>query len=178
MLEDLVYLTMHYINGPVGQINPSWSNLENEHTDEDLSIDWTEEQGDQNHPETTKLETSESESLDLEEEDMADENIKNNHNDNQQPWLLRDSLAILGRKHHLPKHWEKLFLRFNLDSKESAKDHIQKFMLASRLMSIQAEDVVCSLFPYTFEGKSSTWYFCLPESLITSWNHFQTTFLD
>ena len=45
-------------------------------------------------------------------------------------------------------------------------------------MSVQVEDVVCSLFPYTFAGKASTCYFSLPEVSITSWNQFQTAFLD
>ena len=37
---------------------------------------------------------------------------------------------------------------------------------------------MCRLFPYTFEGKASTWYFSLPESSITSWNQFQIAFLE
>ena len=86
---------------------------------------------------------------------MADKNLENNNNDNLQPWLLRDALAIPGRQHHLQKHPKKLLPRFNLDSKESAEDHIHKFLLANRLMSMQAEDIVCRLFPYTFEGKAS-----------------------
>lgn len=45
-------------------------------------------------------------------------------------------------------------------------------------MSAQENNLVCSLFLYTFEGKASTWYFSLPKSSITSWNQFQTTFLD
>ena len=45
-------------------------------------------------------------------------------------------------------------------------------------MSMQAKDVVCRLFPYTLEGKASTWYFSLLEGSITSRNQFQTTFLD
>lgn len=51
-------------------------------------------------------------------------------------------------------------------------------MLGNRLMSVQVEDVVCRLFPYTFEEKASTWYFSLPQGSITSWNKFQTSFLD
>ena len=51
-------------------------------------------------------------------------------------------------------------------------------MLANHLMSVQDENVVCRLFPYTFEGKASTWYFSLPQRYITSWNEFQTTFLE
>ena len=45
-------------------------------------------------------------------------------------------------------------------------------------MRVEVEDVVCSIFLYTFKGKALTWYFSLPESSITSWNQFQTTFLD
>jgi hypothetical protein len=41
------------------------------------------------------------------------------------------------------------------------------------LMSMQHEDVVCWLFPYTFEGKSSMWYFSLPQAKTTNWNDFK-----
>ena len=135
-LEDLVDLALHEINDPVGQINPSQSNSENEKTYEDLRIDWLEERGNQNHPESFKPETSESESSDSEEEEMEEENLENNHNGNQQPWLLRDALATPRRKHHLPNHPKKLLPRFKSDSKESVKDHIQKFLLANQLMSV------------------------------------------
>lgn len=50
MLEDLVDFSLHKSNGLIGQINPSWCNSENEETDEDLNIDWPEEQGYRNHP--------------------------------------------------------------------------------------------------------------------------------
>jgi hypothetical protein len=40
-----------------------------------------------------------------------------------------------------------------LDKKYSTEDHIKKFMLVVRLMNVQYEDVVCRLFPYTFENK-------------------------
>ena len=72
MLEDLVDITLHDINDLVGQINPSQSNSENKQTVEDLSIDWPEEQGNQNHPETFELETSKSKSSNSKEEEMAD----------------------------------------------------------------------------------------------------------
>lgn len=109
---------------------------------------------------------------------MGDENIDNNQNDNQQPWLLCDALAIPGRKNCLPNQLEKLLPIFNLDVKESTKDHIKKIMLMNRLMSVQEKYVVCILFMYTIKWKASTWYFSLIESSITSWNQFQTSFLD
>ena len=175
-LEDLVDLPLSDIDGPVGQIIPSHNNSDNEHTNEDLSTDWTRDHN--QNPETAETEPSRSGSSSSEEEEMANENVENNKNDNLQPWLLRDALAILGRQHRLPQHPEKLLPRFNPDSKESTEDHIQKFLLANCLMSVQAKDVVCRLFPYTFEGKESTWYFSLLEGCITSWNQFHATFLE
>jgi hypothetical protein len=62
ILEDLVDLALHEINDPVGQINPSQNNLENEKTDKDLSTNWIEDQNNHNHPETSELEPSESKS--------------------------------------------------------------------------------------------------------------------
>lgn len=107
-LEDLVDLTLHEINGLVGLINLSQPNLR--------------------HPEMFEPKTSESESSNSEEESMVGKNIEDNPNANQKPWLLHDALAIPGRQHHLPKHPEKRFPRFNPDSKESVEYHIQKFL--------------------------------------------------
>jgi len=44
-------------------------------------------------------------------------------------------------------------------------------------MGVQQEYVVCWLFPYTIEGKYSTWYFSLPQGKITRWNDFETAFM-
>lgn len=93
-LEDLVDLALHEINGSVGQIHPSHPNSKNEKTYEDLSVDWVENQNNHNCPESFEPESSELESSNLEEEEMVNENVENN-NDNLQPWLLRDALAIL-----------------------------------------------------------------------------------
>jgi hypothetical protein len=45
-------------------------------------------------------------------------------------------------------------------------------------MNVQHEDIVCILFPYTFENSASMWYFNLPMGSITSWMKFQKYFLD
>jgi len=50
-------------------------------------------------------------------------------------------------------------------------------MLAVNLKGVQHENFVCRLFPYTFEGKASMWYFALPQGSITNWNDFETTFM-
>ena len=46
------------------------------------------------------------------------------------------------------------------------------------VLDVEHEDVVCRLFPYTFEGKASTWYFSLTAGSITSWNKFDLTFMN
>jgi hypothetical protein len=43
---------------------------------------------------------------------------------------------------------------------------------------MQFKDVVCHIFPYTFENSASTWYFNLPFGSITSWTEFQKDFID
>jgi hypothetical protein len=51
-------------------------------------------------------------------------------------------------------------------------------MLSIRLRSVEHEDAVCRLFPYTFEGNASTWYFAQQPQTIVSWNKFETYFLE
>jgi hypothetical protein len=43
---------------------------------------------------------------------------------------------------------------------------------------VQHEDVVCRLFPYTFVGQASTWFFNLATKSIVSWKQFETPFLN
>ena len=81
-------------------------------------------------------------------------------------------------QHPLPKHPEKWLPKFDQDSNQSAEDHIKKFMLAIRLRSVEHDDVVCRLFPYTYEGNSSTWYFSQQPQTIVSWDKFETCFLE
>ena len=51
-------------------------------------------------------------------------------------------------------------------------------MLAIQTLNVQHEDMVCQLFPLTFEGKTSTWYFSLVQGSITNWAEFNKSFLD
>ena len=94
------------------------------------------------------------------------------------PWLAQDAVAVPGVQHPLPKHLKKLLPKFNPELKEPAEDHVNKFMLAVRLLDVEHEDVVCRIFPYTFEGKASTWYFSLTAGSITSWNEFDLAFTN
>ena len=45
-------------------------------------------------------------------------------------------------------------------------------------MNVQHEYVVYHLFPLTFEGNSSSWYFSLVQVSITNWVEFIQDFLD
>jgi hypothetical protein len=101
-----------------------------------------------------------------------------NQNKPARPWLDQDAIAVPGPQHPLPKHPEKWLTKFDLDSKRTAEDHIMKFMLDIRLRNVEHEDVVCRLFPYTFEGNASTWYFTQQPRTITSWEKFESIFLE
>jgi hypothetical protein len=139
-------------------------------------------------PETPAVDVSEpnkfleEEEFDSDPEDMEDEN---NHEEereiliqNNQPWLAGDAVAIPGRAHNLPRHPKKLLPKYDPETSGLPEDHIKKFILTIRLMNVQHEDVVCRLFPYTFENSASTWYFNLIVGSITSWTKFQKDFLE
>ena len=58
-----------------------------------------------------------------------------------------------------------------------AEDHLKSFYLALNILNVQYEDVVCRLFPYTFESKSSSWYFSLQADSIVNWDGFEMELL-
>jgi ribonuclease HI len=101
-----------------------------------------------------------------------------NQNNPARPWLDQDAVAVPGPQHPLPKHPEKWLTKFDPDSKRTAEDHIMKFMLDIRLRNVEHEDVVYRLFPYTFDGNASTWYFSQQPHTITSWEKFESIFLE
>jgi hypothetical protein len=101
-----------------------------------------------------------------------------NQNNLARPRIDQDVVVVPRPQHPLPKHSNKWLPKFDLDSKKSVEDHIKKFMLAIRLRSVENEDVVCRLFPYTFEGNASTWYFSQQPQTIVSWDKFETCFLE
>ena len=68
--------------------------------------------------------------------------------------------------------------KFDPDNDITPKDHIKQFMLSLRLLDVQHEYVVCILFPYTFVGQASTWFFSLAPGSIVSWEQFETSFLN
>ena len=93
-------------------------------------------------------------------------------------WLAMDAIAVPYIQHLFPKHPKKLLLKFDPDTDVTPEDHIKQFMLSLTLMDVQHEDVVCRLFPYTFVGQASTWFFSLAAGSIASWKQFETSFLS
>ena len=51
-------------------------------------------------------------------------------------------------------------------------------MLVFKVRNVEHENVACRLFPYTFEGNVSTWYFAQQTQTIVSWDRFETFFLE
>jgi hypothetical protein len=101
-----------------------------------------------------------------------------NQNNPSRPWLDQDAVEVPGAQHPLPKHPEKWLPKFNPESKQIAEDHIKNFLLAIRLHNVKHEDVICRLFPYTFEGNASTWYFSQQHHTIVSWEKFESCILE
>jgi hypothetical protein len=93
------------------------------------------------------------------------------------PWRTLGAVNVPGNQHDLPKNPDKWLPKFNPESRETPDDHINKFMLVVNLRSVEHEDVVCRLFPYTFEGEASTWYFSLQANSITNWDTFEDLFI-
>ena len=94
------------------------------------------------------------------------------------PWLAMDSIAVPSAQHPLPKHPKKLLSKFDPDNEVTPEDHIKQFLIPLILTVLQHEDVVCRLFPYTFVGQDSTWFFSLAARSIASWKQFEIAFLS
>jgi hypothetical protein len=186
-VNDLVDLTLSKIYHPLDQIPPSHPGSTRVESDFDLET---------NSPKINPIEIEAkhlegeaqipSDSSNLDDSNFDHSNYEGtphtpmvdpNKNVNR-PWLALDAVIVPSVSHRLPtKHPKTILPKFDRDAKDSVKDHIKKFMLTLQFMSVEHEDVVCHLFPYTFEGKSSTWYFSLSQGSITNCSDFKTTFL-
>jgi hypothetical protein len=87
-------------------------------------------------------------------------------------------VSVPSVQHPLTRNPHKFLLKYEPNYNDLGYDHIKWFILALRQKSVQHEDVVYRLFPYTFEGKSSTWYFSQQPQSIKSWNQFEIAFIE
>lgn len=86
-------------------------------------------------------------------------------------------IAIPKDQHDLPKHSERWLPKYNPDDPITAKEHVKQFMLSLKLEAVQHEYEVCKLFPFTFMGKDTTWYFTVADGSITTWESFDKLFI-
>jgi len=87
-------------------------------------------------------------------------------------------VQLIGLMHEFPKCLEMIFPRFNPDKSFSLKDHRKNFYLVVNLMNIEHKEIVCRLFPYTFENEEFTWYYNLPAVSIRRLDEFDRGFLN
>jgi len=92
-------------------------------------------------------------------------------------WLSEGALNLAKPLHEIPRKPKKFLPKFNPDKPCSLEDHIKSLFLATCLLFVRYEYVVCRIFPYTFAGKATTWYFILPLDYITSWEDFEKDFI-
>ena len=78
--------------------------------------------------------------------------------------------------HNLAQNLEKELPKFDPRKGISVEDHLQSFYLDLEILVVEHEDVVCRIFPHTFEAKASAWYFGLQANSITYWNTFERVF--
>jgi len=96
----------------------------------------------------------------------------------QSPWNNPRAVLMPPPLSPIPAHPEKWLPKFNPQTGMMAEEHINNFMLSVNLNGVTNEDVVVRLFPYTMQGTAGSWYFSLPSGSITSWDIFQSQFLN
>ena len=69
----------------------------------------------------------------------------------QLAWRARMPLNLASPLHDLPKNPEKVLPKFDPRKGVFAEDHLKIFYLALNLLNVEHKDLVCRLFPYTFE---------------------------
>ena len=101
-----------------------------------------------------------------------DANAKQPPNANKPAWRARTPLNLVAPLHDLPKHPERALPKFEPGKGISTEDQLQSYYLSLELLGVQNEDVVCRIFPHTFEAKASAWFFSLQANSIIDWKTF------
>ena len=92
----------------------------------------------------------------------------------QIPTWESDTVLILeGPLHELPKKAVDILLKFDGEGNVFVTEHIRRYKSILHLFNVMQEDDACILFPFTFEGKDSLWFYFLPLNLISSWLEFK-----
>ena len=91
-------------------------------------------------------------------------------------WESNTTLNLHGPLHELPREAVAFLPKFDDEGNITTLEHIRKYESILCFLDITYEDVVCRLFPFTFEGKVSDWYFVLPIHTIHGWFDFKRVF--
>ena len=91
-------------------------------------------------------------------------------------WESNIALNLHGPLDELPRKVVAILPNFDGEGNITTLEHIRKYESVLRLLDIQHEYVVCTLFPFTFEGKVSNWYYVLPINTIHGWSDFKIFF--
>ena len=97
---------------------------------------------------------------------------------NQLTWRARTLLNLDAPLHDLPKHPKRVLPKVDPGKGVSAEYHLKRFYLALNLLSVEHEDVVYRLFPYTFDARASSWFFSLHTNSITNLDDFERVFIS
>ena len=87
---------------------------------------------------------------------------------NQPTWRAITPINLDALLHDLLKHLERVLPKFDLGKGILVEDHLKSFYISLALLNVEHEDVVCRLFPYTFEPKACSWYFSLKANSIAN----------
>ena len=91
-------------------------------------------------------------------------------------WESNTTLDLHGPLHELPRKEVTFLPKFDGEGDITTLEHVRKHEFVLHLFDIQYGDVVCRLFPFTFEGKVSKWYFVFPINTIHGWYDFKRFF--
>ena len=90
-------------------------------------------------------------------------NVPPNSNQPNPPpaWRSKTPLNLAPSLHAFPQDVDKSLPKFDPGKEISMDDHLQSFYLDLELLAMEHEDVVCIIFPHTFEANAFAWYFDL-----------------
>lgn len=94
-------------------------------------------------------------SSDLEkEEEQRDKNMA----DQDLDWMAQGPNSLPNNHHGVPRHPKKLLSKFYPNKNTKVEDHINDFYMHLWMLGVRYDDVACRFFPFTIEGRESTWY--------------------
>ena len=91
-------------------------------------------------------------------------------------WESNIALSLQGPLHDLPQKAVDLLPKFNGEGNALANEDIRKYESIIYLFNVVYKDIVCKLFPLTFEGKDFCRLNVLLVHSIHNWSQFKRLF--